>query len=68
VHIGSLLERNTAGVVFAPQLEDLISATDTLLSNYEKYQAAARPCAESYFDLAKTVEAYDHLYHQLWSG
>jgi glycosyltransferase involved in cell wall biosynthesis len=67
VHIGELLERERAGISFATNIDDLQAAVHRLLAGYDTFQAAARACAESHFDLDTMIRAYGRLYDRLCS-
>lgn len=65
VDIGDLLTREGAGLVFPTTVEGIRAAYHGLCKNYERMQAAARPCAEKFFDFQDTLRAYDGVYERV---
>jgi glycosyltransferase involved in cell wall biosynthesis len=63
--IGSLLERDQAGLRFPPTIEGLTHAYRQLRLNYETMQPASRACAERHFDLAEVISHYRHIYESV---
>ena len=65
VDIGDVLQSAGAGLTFARHAERLCEALDTLCKNYGDFQGRARACAERYFDLRQTIDAYSRVYQSV---
>ena len=63
--LAPLLEREQAGIQFAPTIDDLRRAYDDLRANYGRLQSASRHCAERHFNLAGMLQHYMTIYDRV---
>jgi glycosyltransferase involved in cell wall biosynthesis len=65
VDIAALLAQEGAGLSFEQTLDGLREAFALLCTRYQSFQRNARLCAEKYFNLQNTIQAYKAIYHQV---
>ena len=65
VDIADLLAQEGAGLSFEQTLDALREAFALLCTRYQSFQHNARLCAEKYFDLHNTIQAYKAIYHKV---
>jgi glycosyltransferase involved in cell wall biosynthesis len=66
--LGGLLEREQAGVRFAPAIDDLQRAFHHLRDNYDRLQSNCRSCAERLFNFDDVVRHYASTYEMTAAG
>jgi len=67
VGISELVQRENCGLIFKPNLEDLLDKISTIKINYYIFQKHARAIAEKYFSKENYVKRYEELYSSFWS-
>jgi len=68
VDMGQVLEKDRAGVRFAPEIDALQLAYRTLCANYVELQANSRRCAETHFSLEAVIRHYTRVYDAVVSA
>ena len=63
--IAEIVSKSKCGVVFDPNLNNLLEAIDNLKKNYLKYQRNCRKTAEYYFSEEKFIQSYKKIYEEM---
>jgi glycosyltransferase involved in cell wall biosynthesis len=66
--VADVVERDSCGVVFEPNVDALCEGVRRLMQDYSSYQAHAQTTAASTFSMVEFVERYRRLYVSLLNG
>jgi len=68
VGVASLVEEEGCGIVFPPQVEDLVASIRKMERNYSAYQKTSRRCAELHFSHNEFIDGYKRIYRKVLEG
>jgi len=66
VGIADLILETRSGLVFTPELDDMITNLKQMRDHYIQYQSKARDTAEQYFSFPRLLDNYKNLYNRLF--
>jgi glycosyltransferase involved in cell wall biosynthesis len=65
VGISDLIEKETCGIVFSPDPDDIADAVHKMQNSYENYRKNTSSTVLKYFSTKKFLQSYNHLYREL---